>query len=185
MRKISFFLVFILFFVSCGHKTLDIQAHPDEAHAFIKWYRTDARLDAGLILADEPISGSQFDGYKEVYSDTVFLTVAERGQIRKVLSHPPVAKWTRDFFPEAQIITQQDIDVVFKSPGRDGWEEFHKRYGYRFYQCSTPIFLREGTLCLFYTAYHCGWLCGEGQLTLYQRSGNTWIRLKDYLSWVS
>ena len=76
------------------------------------------------------------------------------------------------------------VTAIFKDRNK-WWTYFYKYYGESFNTYSAPIFLRNYTLCLFYSSNSCGGLCGGGQITLFKKEGNTWKPFKSFCDWVS
>ncbi|HTE00559.1 MAG TPA: hypothetical protein VK668_14795 [Mucilaginibacter sp.] len=65
------------------------------------------------------------------------------------------------------------------------WQFFNKHYGKVFYEFSKPVFIRDQTICIFYIAYHCGEMCGRGELSIYIKGENKWKKVDSLLDWIS
>ncbi len=86
-------------------------------------------------------------------------------------------KWKTSDFPGVRLLSRDTVDAVFKVFARH-WTYFRAYIGNDFNEFSMPIFLRNDTYCLFYTANYCGGLCGGGNLILYKKQGNGWKIVK-------
>lgn len=64
-----------------------------------------------------------------------------------------------------------------------GWLYFTKHYGKSYYSFSKPIFLRNGTVCLFYSGYYCDNQCGEGGFYIYLKINGEWKPLDFLYAW--
>lgn len=68
------------------------------------------------------------------------------------------------------------LTAIFNDKSK-GWSFFNKTYGNRFYSFSTPIFLRNNTLCAFFYSMTCGSWCGEGTFAIYRKENGKWVFL--------
>ena len=86
-------------------------------------------------------------------------------------------RWTSKSLPKSTII--KDTFLVKKD--RD---DFIKKTGQNLFVLSHPIFLRNYKYCILYEELICGNICGQGELILYEKENEKWIK-KDYLSdWI-
>lgn len=152
--------------------------------AFIKQVMPQALSDTSFILVDKPFSFEYFDCIQEVLADTTLFTRDELLIIRDK-QHPSLSRWPKEFFDKIKLISSDTINAIFNDPSR-WWLYYYTQFGNRgFNSYSVPIFLKNGTYCLFYSDYSCGDLCGGGQLTLYKKEEDKWIAIKSYCNWVS
>ena len=113
--------------------------------------------------------------YDAKNAGTLILTKAEQKYIHKQLEEMERPYLKSNLFPHTLIITQYQLDEIFKKDIRSGWETFHKHYSRKgYYSFSKPIFLRNDSLCIFYHDNVCGPLCADGVLAIYKKSGHTW-----------
>jgi hypothetical protein len=85
------------------------------------------------------------------------------------------------------MITNAELGEIF-SRGGNGWTEFYRRYPrQRLWITLSPIvFNQDSTEALLYREYHCGSLCGSGDLMwLERRVDATWRVRKSLNEWVS
>ena len=181
----------LLIFTGCQREVMPLHAprtYLDQTRAFLQWFRSQGPKQGSFILLDSVTSEiiePDFSIYNSI-EDSVDFTADERAQIAGEIKHPRITVWTNDWVPDARIIPKQEINEIFKDGGIEGgWNAFYNRYGESFSDYSMPIFLRDNTLCLFYSGNHCGGLCGYGALVLYRRDGNGWVVVRDFGSWVS
>jgi hypothetical protein len=50
---------------------------------------------------------------------------------------------------------------------------------------TTPVFLRENSLCFFYYSVACGQLCGEGKFVVYRKINGKWEHYFTIWEWIS
>lgn len=108
----------------------------------------------------------------ELGADT-FYTKKEIRLIEKLFKNPPIKKWTKQLLPDLRIFTAAQL----KTRQQKGYKIYHA-YG-------APIFLRNGTYCLFCNANYCGGPCGSGRLRLYYKFADEWVIVKTYCKWIS
>ena len=139
-----------------------------------------------LILSDIPntLSKNSICQVEDILDES-FFSKEELKYLKKELKRSRIPKWSKEYFPKAKIVSGKEIENIFKKHSYGGWAEIQRTIGDGFHVCSSPIFLRNNTYCLFYRAVHCGLLCGGGGYTLYKREGNNWIKVKRYCGWMS
>jgi hypothetical protein len=67
------------------------------------------------------------------------------------------------------LITRAEIKRVFGDKGPRGWPDYHATYGSGYAEFSSIAFNRDSTLAVLYAAYHCGGLCGHGDIVIVTR----------------
>lgn len=81
------------------------------------------------------------------------------------------------------------IDSIYSSASNSSWlynnQTNESINSEKTYTLSKPIFLRNGSVCLFYYSYFCGPLCGQGNLSLYKKEKGKWVRWISLYDWVS
>jgi hypothetical protein len=151
--------------------------------AFIKQVKQQELSDKNFILSDKPFSFEYFHCIDNLLADTTFYTKNELAFI-KDKKYPSIKYWTKEFFRNTILVSSDTITAIFKDKSK-WWAYFYKNIGSNFNTFSVPIFLRNDTYCLFYSDHHCGGLCGGGQLALYKKEKEKWIKVKPYCSWIS
>jgi hypothetical protein len=87
----------------------------------------------------------------------------------------------------ARTITRTELREIFSS-GPRGWDEFYRRYPrQRLWIALSPVvFSQDSTQALLYREYHCGGLCGRGDLMwLERRADSKWHVRKRLTYWIS
>lgn len=151
--------------------------------AFIKQVKQQELSNTNFILSDKPFLFEYFDCIGDLLTDTTFYTKNELAFI-KDKKYPLIKYWTKEYFRNTILVSDDTITAIFKDNSK-GWAYFYKIIGRNFNTFSVPIFLRDDTYCLFYSDHHCGGLCGGGQLTLYKKEKEKWVKVKTYCSWIS
>ncbi|WP_431162554.1 hypothetical protein [Flagellimonas beolgyonensis] len=119
---------------------------------------------------------------KLIFKDSLFDN-EDREFIRNQISMLGKVKWQDGKIMGANIISQKDINLVFKS--RNGWDKFRKKYGGCLTNFSLPIFNKNDNYCIFYNWTQCDYLSGGGSLDLYKFENGKWIFIKSYVKGVS
>ena len=142
--------------------------------------------DSIEFLLEDSVTRREFpDGVELYLKDTLTFTEEERKQIHSWAAHPPFSVWTASLVPQAQLIRSDTISAIFKRSVEDGWSYFVDHIGRDFNSLGCPLFLRQYTWCLCYSANYCGGLCGTGKLALYKKEGSHWVVVKTWGSWIS
>lgn len=118
---------------------------------------------------------------------TVF-TKPEKLYIRTELDSMRHFAWGKGVFAKSRLIPADTISHIFGKKSNitgDGWQYFYTWFGKGFHEFSKPIFLRNNTMCIFYSSYHCGWLCADGNLSIYVKEGDKWVLKGMLYRWVS
>ncbi len=81
-------------------------------------------------------------------------------------------------------IKPKRLDKIFSNKDK-GWKYYNLKYGTYLNYYSNPIFLRQGTLCLFYSGSLCGTFCGSGGFSLYSKENGEWKHKEMIYFWIS
>jgi hypothetical protein len=93
--------------------------------------------------------------------------------------------WKPGLLENSRLISEATVDKIFKNSLAKGWRYFYKHYGTQLYSFGKPIFLRNNAMCIFYSGYHCGGLCGTGSLCIYVKENGRWKNKYTILTWMS
>jgi len=107
-------------------------------------------------------------------SDSIILTKAELNRLLNQLNSYSSFRWTEqnmnNIYSEIPRLIQRDTAI-------EKYEYSHK------YQIVPPLFIKNGEYCFFYYDYHCGPLCGHGQMLLYKKENHEWKYWWTYILW--
>ncbi len=117
-------------------------------------------------------------------NDRLVLTQKERTYIQNQLRLQSEVVWTGHLFEDGKMLTRATVDSIFSDRNR-GWTYFNEHYGSRLHSFSNPIFIRDHSLCIFYSGYSCGHRCGEGKLMIFRKKNATWVSWMELYRWVS
>lgn len=112
------------------------------------------------------------------------LTPQERSYIQRELDQQAEVSWRSQLFKNGKLLTQTTLDSIYRDPAR-GESYFRGHYGSTRYSFSNPIFIRDCSICIFYSGYICGSRCGKGKLMIYKKKDTTWMPWIELYSWVS
>lgn len=112
------------------------------------------------------------------------LTQQERMYIQNELKLQADAVWPGQLFKYGKLLTQATLDSIYKDQVRSK-TYFREHDGSRLYSFSKPIFIRDHSVCIFYSGYSCGSRCGEGKLVIFKRENAAWISWLELYRWIS
>ena len=159
------------------------QGHHEQE--FVKWYFKGKEPlfytnVPSQVIVKEIIKQLSFDtlyskiGYIEKIQDSLILTKKERTHIITLLSVSKLNINYGNVLLGSTLIERNIIDTYLRDRV-DGWQELFEKYKCRgFYSFSTPILLRNNSICIFYSDYSCPSTCGEGALTIYKKEKGGW-----------
>lgn len=101
-------------------------------------------------------------------------TVKEKKKIRRSIKRLGSYRWSSKKKMNLKVISRDSLNKIFDYNNDLGWKYFHRKYGEGFYSFSKPIFLRNKTICIFYSSYSCGGLCGESEFGVYKKINGMW-----------
>lgn len=118
-----------------------------------------------------------------IFRDTLF-SKEDLQVMRNQLVKSSTYKWNPKLVKGIKMIPTDTLDYYFKELP-EGWLDFHKNYRRGFISCSFPVFNVKKDKCIVQLGFHCGALCGGGEVALFQRRNNQWVQIKTYSSWIS
>lgn len=122
---------------------------------------------------------------KKAVIDTFQLTTEELNYADSFLRAQSNTVWTEEFINNAIFVPKKKVDELFSGQSKDDDFYLLKTYGdSRIFFLSKPVFLRNDTICIFEKDMDCGFLCGGGDLTIYRKENDRWIRYRILFGWV-
>ena len=170
--------------ISCNSTKTLHQDYIKHTKGFMKFIRSTQFPNDTILLADKPDMREFNRCINSVFYDTTLFTKAEQEIIKTQINKPLLKKWNERLVAKLKIISRDTLDVIFKDRNKS-WQYFYKHFGRRFHSFCAPIFLRNNTLCIFYSEYGCGSLCAAGQIQFYNKEGDDWKLIKSFCDWVS
>ncbi|RYE57355.1 MAG: hypothetical protein EOP48_05965 [Sphingobacteriales bacterium] len=116
--------------------------------------------------------------------DSLILTYDERSYLIQQIGQQKSRLWKEGVIEGASLIPSDSIEMTFKT-ARSDWNKFHQNYGKEYYSFSTPIFLRDDSLCFFYYEQYCGYDCGNAEFLVYRKVQDHWELAFTFWGWVS
>jgi hypothetical protein len=154
-----------------------------KAIAFIKQVKSSELTNSKFILVSDAVSLNSNDCLQNALADKQFYSSSEKQLIENRAASWQY-QWKKTDFSVSKLVKQDTINLIFKTHSKR-WDYFNKYVGRDFNEFSLPIFIRNDTYCLFYSANYCGNLCGGGSLVLYKKEKGNWIPVKSYCDWES
>jgi hypothetical protein len=131
----------------------------------------------------------QFSEGKTIYSkqDTlnaykINFTLKERNFITRKLGRLNSKKWNDRLFPNSKVVSAEQIDAIQESAVNRNLAPA-LRLCYTVYTFSDPIFLRNDTVCLFYSG-KTNFAVKEGELCVFKKRGAQWIKFATIYDWI-
>ena len=190
MRLLIILIVLFLFY-SCntqkfsGLTRKQEKEYVQETKAFIKYIRATEHEDEPLLLVDETNMEKINKCIDRLFRDTALFTKNEQELIISNIRNPLLKSWDDPKFSEnLRTISKDTVTAIFRDR-KKWWTYFYAHYGNGYKTYSSPIFLRDYTLCLFYSDQSCGGLCGSGQVILFKKEGYSWTPFKSFCEWIS
>jgi hypothetical protein len=180
----------LLTFCSCNAQTFSKatkrqkREYFQETKEFIKYIRTIENANDTILLVDKPNMKEFNECINGLFRDTTLFTKDEQKTIKSQINDPLLKKWDTKLVEKANVISSDTVTTIFKDRNK-WWTYFYKHYGRSFNSYSAPIFLRNYTLCLFYSDHSCGGLCGSGQIIIFKKEGDKWNPFKSFCDWIS
>ncbi len=126
-------------------------------------------------------------GFKRIDTPSIQIvfTGEEKAYINLELYNLKFHEWDKNLFENSTRIPVDTVSKIFSDNRKYGWLYFYNHYGNKLYSFSKPIFLRNGTMCLFYSDYSCGGTCGEGNFYIYLKIDGEWKPICRLFGWIS
>ncbi len=136
-------------------------------------------------LKADTLQGALFPYRRDTPKEYIVLSKQEKVYIFKCLQEQKTKAWPDNLFPKSRLILYDTITAIFKDRRR-GWPYFNNHFARSgFHSFTQPIFLRNNSLCIFYSDYSCGGLCGSGEFAVYRKQNGVWIKIISLYSWIS
>jgi hypothetical protein len=90
--------------------------------------------------------------------------------------------------PNLTLLDEKDLTAIFNQKGKDGWEEFARRFPKSFggyIKFSQVGFSDDKTQALFSVRSQAGWLAGGASLVLMEWNGKHWVTKRTVQLFVS
>lgn len=118
-------------------------------------------------------------------TEVLIISPLERIYIDQALTKLSSTQWSSSLFKYGKLISQDTVRAIFKDRKHRGWQYFKQYYGNELHEFSSPIFIRDNTLCIFYSGYSCDYECGEGALAIFKKEKENWVLWMKLYVWVS
>lgn len=152
---------------------------PDNAHR--------ERVTPDLMVADTTVNPKDYSGQGGLGSRLKLkaeLQTIANFDVRVRSACSLGSRWGKR--GSVQIVSAEYLADFFKHRS-DGWQDFYNKYpksgGY--FDFSTVGYNSAHSEALAYVGYHCGWMCGTGELLLLEKQAGKWHVENRTVAWVS
>ncbi len=115
----------------------------------------------------------------------LILSPQERTYIDQALAKLASTRWDSSLFKYGKLISKDEVKAIFTDRKQQGWQYFKQHYGTELHEFSSPIFIRDNTLCVFYSGHSCDYECGEGALAIFKKEKEDWVLWMTLYVWMS
>lgn len=162
MNRMKYVLVSIALWLYTGHGTCQGQDKKDFARFFLG-SRTETYLQRENLLITESDINRLRQEYPLSAADSQYI-LRQRG-----------FKYRKELLPGTmKLISKAEGSKKIKD--NPNWDMLY---------LSAPIWIEEGKRMLIKAESHCGSLCGEGLLLVYERKDGGWLLVQTVLLWIS
>lgn len=134
-------------------------------------------------LSEDTLRGTLGIAYEP--SKVLILSPEERMYIDQALAKLANTRWDSSLFKYGKLISKDEVKAIFTDRKDQGWQYFKQHYGTELHEFSSPIFIRDNTLCVFYSGYSCDYECGGGTLAIFKKEKGDWALWMTLYVWVS
>lgn len=176
MKKL--FVLFALIFsvaVSAQNRQSLLKAAALNANAKDTFLLRDSAM--AHIYYDHESDSSLIAGLKGQFG----LNQADVDYMQNQLKNYKAHCWTSDSIKGAVIVPASAIPASGVKPKKaaKSWAAYFKTHSGGYYEISNPVFSKDGTYAIVYTAFQCGANCGNGGATLYHWENGNWKPVKN------
>jgi hypothetical protein len=177
----TFLLFFTLTQASCQNKIL---INDSLVYQFMNGMKED---HYGAIQKDEIFSNkpTNIRDYMREPGVLKYFSVEDTAFMRDQIDSRFNFKWDslkmKDHF---RVVDDRAIDKCF-AQRTDGWDLFKKKFGNGYSDYSIPLFSKDMKRVFIYKGYHCGWLCGDGYIYIFEKQAGAWKMIYLRMIWIS
>lgn len=178
-RILTLLLLFTVSVSFAQNRSALLKAAVSHANAKDTFLLRDSTL--AHIYYDSESDSMLIAGLKGQYG----LTQADVEYMRNQLKNYKAHTWSSDSISGAVIVPSANVPAPALSTKKAGkaWAAYFSKYKGGYYEVSTPVFSKDGTYAIVYTAFQCGAKCGNGGATLYHWENGAWKPVKNLFSW--
>jgi hypothetical protein len=130
----------------------------------------------------------------DIDSDSIFFGDMVRGKfiseddvlfMKQQLSKNDHTLWSKDSIANAIVLPSSTLpsSALSAKKAAKAWKAYFKLHSNGFFEVGKPLFSRDGSTAIVYTAFQCGANCGNGGATLFQFKNGKWVSAKNIYSW--
>ena len=146
-----------------------------KAISFIEQVNKQQLSDSNYRLVDEPFS-AMYNDCLDKFLVMPGLFSPDEIRIAAQREYPAASRWRDGWFKQLKVISRDTVSSIFETKAK-GWDYFLKAVGRGYRNFSMPIFLRNDSLCIFYSDVYCGDRCEDGNIHLYKKEDGIWIQI--------
>lgn len=114
-----------------------------------------------------------------------FITNEDVTYMKQQLTKNDHSVWTKDSIAGAVVLQSSMLpsSALSAKKATKAWKGYFAQHNKGFYEVGKPLFSRDGSAAIVYTAFQCGAQCGNGGATLFQWKSDKWVAVKNVYSW--
>jgi hypothetical protein len=159
-------IILFLIFPTCYSQGKD-SIFTSETNKLLSYVRSTLGTDSEVDLDPKPYDW--IDERCHIYRSSEF-SESEQMLIQQELKNPKITRWNKSFFKSGLIINEEEWINTVKNSKRG------------FISFSSPIFLREYSVCVLTYEYGYGGN-GFGSTAIYKKQNGEWTQLGSNCSW--
>lgn len=161
---------------------------------FLDWYFKDHKEVVYTSHLNEVlISQINLHLSKDTLKDVSFglersmvLTQTDKTQINRAIKENMLRVTEKEFLTRGLMINPDTIFVRERPEDHlKAWSKFYTDHGKGYYSFTSPIFLRDGSIAIFFVQFNCGILCSQGELAVYRKKSGSWEKWIVVNNWIS
>ncbi len=194
MKRLLLIFIFFPYFANAKN------SHADSIYSFLQqffynWSYADTNTANFYIIINRPQYGlSNYNNgtfstrARYISRDTIASIFSKSDSIEIVqqISNDRKFYFKNGKLQKVKFISEKKLDREMGTDVRYHWDNFYKKMHENGYYCiSIPIFYDNGNKAAFYFDYNCGWLCGYGYWSIYEKINGKWVKQTVFSQWVS
>jgi hypothetical protein len=173
MRQIYY--IFVLFYFSSFGQNVESIKYNSEAKKLLEDV-IKTMTSEKLVINETPTTLNLKKCFSETLGKEFDFSKGEINGIYTEIEKPILRKWTSDFFENHFVVDNKEIQIAFKNKQNE-LENFRNKYTEAVVEFSSPIFLRNYSVCIL--SCHLDYVYGGGYdfTFIFKKENGSWVKL--------